>query len=373
VRAFDAAGVKRRLGDREERAASRVGGRIRPEDLRLTPQETRLAAAFDGVRSVAEIAQSQPADAVTLLRLALLLGETELLAFGAPRKLVAEPLTPSATPQSGAPSVAAAPKPASVPAPGLAAPPPRPTSAPAPPKAPAAARPAAPPPKPPPALDAAALEAVYAKLKSADHFEVLGLKREATPAAIKGAYFSLAKLYHPDTVATGTSPTVKGLCADVFSKVSEAWSVLGDDARRAEYLEALASGGTDKVDVQAIFQAENAFQQGTLLVKARRYEEARASFADAMLLNPDEPEFGIWKTWCEFLLAPDKKRQHGQAVAAIEDELRRNARCVQGYLFLGQMAKLVGDLSAAEKHLRRGLAVAPDYGDLQRELKYLRR
>jgi hypothetical protein len=37
------------------------------------------------------------------------------------------------------------------------------------------------------------------------------------------------------------------------------------------------------------------------------------------------------------------------------------------------MAKLVGDVAGAEKQLRRGLAVAPEHAELQRELKYLRK
>jgi hypothetical protein len=37
------------------------------------------------------------------------------------------------------------------------------------------------------------------------------------------------------------------------------------------------------------------------------------------------------------------------------------------------MAKVVGDLNLAEKHLKRGLQVVPDHPELARELKYLRR
>ena len=44
-----------------------------------------------------------------------------------------------------------------------------------------------------------------------------------------------------------------------------------------------------------------------------------------------------------------------------------------GYLFLGQMAKLTGDTSLAEKHWKRGLQVDPQDPDLLRELKYLRK
>ena len=172
---------------------------------------------------------------------------------------------------------------------------------------------------------------------------------------------------------TDAPPDVKKLCADVFAKVSEAWSVLGDDGARAAYLEKLRTGGTAEVDVMSIFQAENVFQAGTMLVKARRYDEGLKKFEEAIKLNADEPEFGMWKAWCEFILAEDKKKKLTAASSAIEVGLKKNPRCAQGYLFLGQMAKLAGDLSLAEKQLKRGLQIAPEHADLQRELKYLRK
>ncbi len=166
---------------------------------------------------------------------------------------------------------------------------------------------------------------------------------------------------------------MRKLCAEGFAKVSEAWSVLGEDGSRAAYLDALKTGGSAQVDVMNIFRAENAFQAGTLLVKARKYGEALQKFDEALKLNADEPEFAMWRAWADFLLAGDKKRKVSQAAAAIEAALKRNPRCAQGYLFLGQMAKLVGDLADAESQLRRGLAVAPEHADLLRELKYLRK
>ncbi|ABC80036.1 J domain-containing protein [Anaeromyxobacter dehalogenans] len=379
VRALELPAVKRRLGDREERAASRMAGRVRIEDLRLTPQEARAAALVDGERSPAEIAAASPADAAAVLRLSLLLGELDLLAFGAPRRA-----------RAPAPGVAPPPARAATPTPT-----PRPTPTPVPPPAaaPAAAAPRPPPPRPPPvaaapaprttpapaavrratALEPAALRATLASLQDADHFQVLGVKRDAPAAQVKVAYFQLAKLYHPDAIPTDAPADVRKLCADLFGRVSAAWAELGDEARRAQYLQELQSGGAPEVDVMGILQAENLFQTGTQLVKARRYDEALAKFLEALQLNPEEPEFGIWKAWCEFLRADDKKRQQAQSAAAVEAGLKKNPRCAPGYLFLGQMAKVLGDLALAERHLRRGLAAAPDNADLARELKYLRK
>jgi hypothetical protein len=398
VRALDLAAVKRRLSDREERAASRVGGRVRVEDLRLTPQEARAVALFDG-RSPAEIAAAQPSDAAVALRLALLLGESELLAFGEPRKAARPaPAPPPAPAPAPAPARAAttATPPAATPPPAQAT-----TQVPAPPRPAAAARPATTPvprpattpaprpsttPAPRPAagttpapaakaapLDLASLQALAARLADADHFQALGVKEDAPAAQVKVAYFQLARSYHPDAVSTSALPEVKQLAATIFARVSEAWSVLGDEASRAKYLEELRGGGAPTVDVMNILQAENVFQVGTALVKGRRYDEAIAKFDEAMMLNPDEAEFGMWKAWCEFLIADDRKRAGSASTSAIDAGLKRNPRCAQGYLFLGQIAKLLGDASAAEKHLRRGLAVAPDHAELQRELKYVRK
>jgi curved DNA-binding protein CbpA len=363
--------------------------------LRLTAHEARLVAAFDG-RSAAELAAAQPAEATTILRLALLLGETELLAFGAPRSSAPAALRPAPAPGAPTPTAAAArtppaapaltptppaartPTSAATPRPAASPPPAAPRAAP-PPARPAAQQPVAaapqrPAPTPAPAaLEERALRELCAKLEGADHFAVLGVKRDASAAQVKLAYFQLAKTYHPDAVPPATPPEVRKLAAQVFAKVSEAGGVLGDEARRAAYVKDLESGGAADVDVMRILQAESVFQLGTVLVKARKYDEARAKFQEAIQLNGDEPEFGMWKAWCEFLVAQDRPRQHATSAAAIEAGLKKNGRCAPGYLFLGQMAKLMGDLSAAEKHLRRGLAVDPEHADLARELKYLKK
>jgi len=379
VRGLDSSALLRRLGDKEHRVASRIGGRFGLEDLRLTAQEARAAAQLDGVRSPAELAIANPADALAVLRVAVLLGDLQLLAFGASRK--------------GAPPPPAPPPAAAVPAkPGATPVPAKPVATPVPgakPTAPAAGKPGAPsaapkpaltpkpamtpPPQPKPALDPASLEKLRAKLEDADHFAVLGVKQDATGAQIKLAYFQLAKAYHPDAVPQGAEPEVRKLCADVFGKMSAAWSVLAEDGSRASYLEKLRTGGTAEVDVARIFEAEKVFEQGTLLVKARRYDEALKKFDEAIELNTDEAEFGMWKAWCEFLLAADKKQKVGPATVAIEQGLKRNPRCAQGYLFLGQMAKLAGNLALAEKQLKRGLDVAPEHSDLQQELRFLRK
>lgn len=63
---------------------------------------------------------------------------------------------------------------------------------------------------------------------SNDHYQSLELKADASPAAIKEAYYRLSKLYHPDV--SGVDGGV-----DKFRSISAAYEVLGDPAKKAQY------------------------------------------------------------------------------------------------------------------------------------------
>ena len=59
-----------------------------------------------------------------------------------------------------------------------------------------------------------------------DYYEILGVGKTATEEDIKSAFRRLAQRYHPDK---------KGGDEAKFKEASEAYSVLGDKKRRAEY------------------------------------------------------------------------------------------------------------------------------------------
>ncbi|GAB3270120.1 DnaJ C-terminal domain-containing protein [Parahaliea aestuarii] len=61
-----------------------------------------------------------------------------------------------------------------------------------------------------------------------DYYAILGVEPDAEKADIKAAYRRLARKYHPD-LNPGEDAEEK------FKEVAEAWEVLGDDTRRAEF------------------------------------------------------------------------------------------------------------------------------------------
>lgn len=61
-----------------------------------------------------------------------------------------------------------------------------------------------------------------------DHYEVLGITREASQKEIKSAYRKLAKQYHPDRNKEADA-------SDKFKEVTEAYEVLSDEEKKSNY------------------------------------------------------------------------------------------------------------------------------------------
>ncbi|KAM0889639.1 hypothetical protein ACQ4PT_027584 [Festuca glaucescens] len=67
-----------------------------------------------------------------------------------------------------------------------------------------------------------------------DHYQTLGLQPDASKSDIRNAYFRLAHRYHPDHHAQDDA-AARAAADAAFRKAHDAYEVLSDDRRRAEY------------------------------------------------------------------------------------------------------------------------------------------
>lgn len=81
------------------------------------------------------------------------------------------------------------------------------------------------------------LKREYSSLSSSDktsHYDVLGLSTDASTVEIKRKYYELAKLYHPDT-NRNRPPDYRRVSEKKYSRIKEAYEVLGDKQKRASF------------------------------------------------------------------------------------------------------------------------------------------
>ena len=392
MRRLEVASVRARVGKRLSRPVVRSGGLGvgKPEELGLNALETRIYASIDGTKSGEELLRTH--DASTALRLLYLLTELGHLAFA---ETAAEPARAPAQPS--APQPAATPQPAKP-----AAAPPLPKTTRAAPRPPAAQRPAPPvmkaaapvlqatPAKPaapaisrPPPTFAqgpdgesveamlARLSALWERLSQADHFEALGLDRKtASPAETKRSFFVLAKELHPDTVSDPAQAALREIKERLFARINEAAQVIGDEKRRKEY-EAELDGKAQNVDVARILASEENFQRAEILIKARKYQEGLDLLEQAIEMNPEEAEFYALRGYAKFLAAKDRKQSYEECAADCRKAVKMVERCLPAHLYLGHMAKMLGDLKAAKKGYSRVLELDEGHVEAQRELRLM--
>ncbi|PCH33377.1 DnaJ protein [Wolfiporia cocos MD-104 SS10] len=85
-------------------------------------------------------------------------------------------------------------------------------------------------------------------------YEVLGVKKDASPAEIKKVYFSLARKYHPDTNPDKNAQ-------EKFVEIQEAYDILKDEKKRAAYDQYGAASQQPGFDPDA-FARGNPFSSG---------------------------------------------------------------------------------------------------------------
>lgn len=75
-------------------------------------------------------------------------------------------------------------------------------------------------------------------MRGVEHYEELGVAPTATTAEIRSSYLALARRFHPDGLAAAADHE-RAAAAARMAQINAAWTVLGDEERRARYDAAL--------------------------------------------------------------------------------------------------------------------------------------
>lgn len=214
--------------------------------------------------------------------------------------------------------------------------------------------------------------ALYPTLEKKNHYEVLGLDRDADIDDIKASFFRLARKFHPDRNSY-LDDELREKAKGIFVRVSSAYSVLSDPKLREEYDLSLEVGRDVQEHVRDVYEAEVAYKEGKLLLNQRHYGEAMECFKRAVELNPEEGEYLAHFAWTKFLVGADRQSLIQETRREIERAIEMSPNCADSYYFLGILYKQIGDNKRAEDNFVKAVECDEAHAEAKRELWLLRR
>jgi Flp pilus assembly protein TadD len=216
--------------------------------------------------------------------------------------------------------------------------------------------------------------------KGADHFQLIGVAQDASPDALRKAYFALARQLHPDRLAAlGISDDGKH-AQRLFAQINAGFAILSEPARREPYVSILRRGGEAAIRAEQakaeqlarhIVDAEDAFHRGELALRRDQPQAAVVELERAIQLNPEEADYHALLAWSQFCAAPDKMSVAAATRAALDRAILRSPRAVTARFYLGRVERMLGRDQDALRHFREVLEQAPHHAEAAAELRVI--
>jgi tetratricopeptide (TPR) repeat protein len=199
----------------------------------------------------------------------------------------------------------------------------------------------------------------YVRLDELDYYALLGIERDAAPAAVKRAYFDAAKRFHPDGLArAGLDRETREKAGRVFAAIGKAHAVLADPKRRRSYDASLDSDETD-LDAERLAAAETNYRKGEILMRQGNFRGALEFLRPAVELWPEDATYQSSLGWALFKAAPSdpvRARAHLERGLALEP---RNAEIAHR---LSLVLKALGEVAPAANLMNKVRELDPNLG-----------
>ena len=196
--------------------------------------------------------------------------------------------------------------------------------------------------------------ALHESLDRRDHYQLLGIARDADPAAVRRAYVSAAKRFHPDALARLGLLELRDVAELVFSRIAAAHETLADPERRRDYDR--AQEGAEDFEVARVVQAEALFRKAEILLRAGNFGGALEFLRPAVAIWPNECAYQSAFGWALYKKAPPDQKSAREylerAVALDHDDSVAHFR-------LSVVLRALGEKDAAEAAMARAKQLDP--------------
>ena len=202
---------------------------------------------------------------------------------------------------------------------------------------------------------------LYKDLKGQDFFAILGIKDDARPDEIEEAYHRARQALRPPDGLSRITPEVEKVRADIQGNYDQAYEILSNDAKRAQYLVKYRQDKEKEEKAEAdkaVLGADLEFGRGeTFLFWKQDYKQAVESLTNAVKMNPKEPEYLATLALAVYL---NDRGKIGQARELINKALSIGPKCDKAYLYMGRILKEEKNTSEAAKFFQKAIDLNPE-------------
>ena len=205
---------------------------------------------------------------------------------------------------------------------------------------------------------------VYEKVKGMspeEVFKYFGATEAVSTAEVQKIYKEFVKTNHPDKMV-GVSPEIKETATRLFSKVSEAHDILGDEEARAKYYNEIKQKAARKQ-----IEAEELAQKSKMFLKSNSFARAFELLEKAYSLYKST-DIELHYLWARLKineqLTPENIAHTDKILKGYDSEEKRTAL----YQFvLGLHKKAKKDMMGAMACFDKAMTYDPDFLDARRE------
>ncbi len=210
------------------------------------------------------------------------------------------------------------------------------------------------------------LEALSTRL-TGTHYELLGVPTDASATVVQGAFFALAKKWHPDRLRPELAD-LKDQATRVFARISEASQTLTDAEARRAYDGSLAVGESpdDAAQVQRVLRATSSFQKAEVLLRRGALAQAEKEALQAFENDPTQADHVALHAWIQ----AQKPGADLQSLAVqLEKAVKSEPTNLKVRWYRGQLLKRLGRAREALLDFKFIVERDPRHTDAHREVR----
>lgn len=198
---------------------------------------------------------------------------------------------------------------------------------------------------------------VYESCTSSNFYEILCLKEDASEEEIKKAYFRMAKEFHPDRHFSIPLEETKNKLKVIVDSVTDAYNVLSDPQKRAEYDRSRA--GTNNISSRYQYGTEKEmarakFNEGRSKMLLGFYDQAQQLFSEAIRYENSEPTYYYYQG-----LALSRLGFYKESAASLKHAITIDPGETNYHIALGFTFMKLGFKERAKSSFRKALDLSP--------------